>query len=76
MNNTEKENDNKTLNDEIREGIVNFYQRISAWMRPQKTHPVVLQILLFIVKLPVLLLILLLSPVVIVVLILVFIITL
>jgi ABC-type transport system involved in cytochrome bd biosynthesis fused ATPase/permease subunit len=74
MNN--KENDNRTLNDEIREGIVRFYQRFSSWMRPKKTHPLALQILLFIIKIPILLLILLLSPVVIFILILVFIITL
>lgn len=41
-----------------------IYDLIQNWMRPSPKHPLVLQILIFVLKLPVLIVILALSPVV------------
>ncbi|MBB1644553.1 hypothetical protein A9970_11360 [Sphingobacterium sp. UME9] len=62
----------KTISDGIKENLSHAYSAIEDWMRPKKSHPIILQILFFILKLPVLLLLLLLSPVLLVVLLLVF----
>lgn len=75
---TEEQNnkEEKSFNDEIKGNIAYIYSMIEDWMRPNKSHPIILQVLLFILKLPVLLVILLLSPILLVVLLLVFLIAL
>lgn len=63
--------ENKTLAREIRDGISSAYNALEQSVRPKKEHPVFVQILHFVVKIPVLLLLLALSPVLLVVLLLV-----
>ncbi len=62
----------KTTIEEIREGISAIYTYIENWMRPSKSQPLVLQILLIILKIPVLLLFLLFSPFVLVIMLIMF----
>lgn len=71
---TEEQNkkEEKSFNDEIKDNIAYLYSVVEDWMRPNKSHPIILQILLFVLKLPLLLVILLLSPILLVVLLLVF----
>ena len=66
----------RTATDEIKETISSAYRKLEDWVRPKKGQPLFLQIVMFILKLPVLLLLLLLSPVLLVVLLLVFLIAL
>lgn len=70
--NEQNNQEEKTMGDEIKGKMLAFYIRIEDWMRPSKKHPVLLQVLIFILKLPVLLLLLALSPVVLVILLFVF----
>lgn len=65
-----KEEDAKeeSVREEIQRRIADLYKTIENWMRPDKSHPVVVQILLFILKLPILFILLLLSPILLVVL--------
>ena len=74
MNNQQgQENtEEKTTIEEIREGISAIYTYIENWMRPSKSQPLVLQILLIILKIPVLLLFLLFSPFVLVIMLIMF----
>ncbi|MCU0386678.1 MAG: hypothetical protein MUE38_11665 [Flavihumibacter sp.] len=58
--------------DEIKSGIRKLYNKAANWMKPDREQPMLVQILVFIVKLPVLLLLLLLSPVLLVILFFVF----
>ncbi|PRD47182.1 hypothetical protein C5745_12290 [Sphingobacterium haloxyli] len=66
----------QTIREEIWEVISTAYKRLENWVRPKKGQPVLLQILIFVLKLPVLFLLLLFSPVLLVVLLLVFLIAL
>ena len=60
----------------VKRTVVQLYKQVENWMLPSKEQPKSLQVLLFILKLPVLLLLLLLSPILLVVLLLVFLIAL
>ena len=62
----------ETFLEEIKSGIRSLYDRAVNWMRPNKEQPKLVQLLVFILKLPVLLLLLLLSPVLLVILLFVF----
>jgi hypothetical protein len=68
---------NPTMVDELRQYVAKFFRSLHEWMRPNKDQPRFVQVVLFLLKLPVVLLVLVLtlglSPVVLVVLILVFI---
>lgn len=66
----------QTIREEIWEAISSAYKALENWVRPKQGQPIVLQILIFVLKLPVLFLLLLLSPVLLVVLLLVFLIAL
>lgn len=61
----------KTAREEIWEIISSAYKVLENWVRPKKNQPVILQIAIFILKLPVLLFLLLFSPILLVVLLLV-----
>lgn len=63
--------ESKTPVQEIRAGILSAFKALEHWVRPQKNQPVFIQVLLFILKIPILLLLLVLSPVLLVVLLLV-----
>lgn len=69
MTNSQEPNniDEKSTIEEIREGLATIYTYIENWIRPSKSQPLLLQILLLLLKLPVLLLLLLFSPVVLVI---------
>ncbi len=43
--------------------IIHIYEKIRDWMKPSKDQPVVLQVVLFILKLPILIAVLALSPI-------------
>lgn len=43
--------------------IVYAYEKVRDWMKPNKNQPVPLQVILFIVKLPVLIIVMALSPI-------------
>ncbi|MCF1714616.1 hypothetical protein L0U88_08265 [Flavihumibacter sp. RY-1] len=58
--------------EEIKSGIRKLLNKAVTWMKPDKEQPTLVQILVFIIKLPILLLMLLLSPVLLVILIFVF----
>lgn len=73
MNEEEDKEKEESVREEITRRITEFYILIETWMRPNKSQPVVVQILVFILKLPVLILLLLLSPVLFMVLLLLFI---
>lgn len=62
----------KTAMEEIREGLASVYNYFENWIRPSRSQPLVLQILMFILKIPVLLLLLMFSPVVLVILLIMF----
>ena len=64
--------EDKTAMEEIREMLSTIYSYFENWIRPTKSQPLVLQVLMFILKLPVLLLLLLFSPVVLVILLIMF----
>jgi len=66
----------RTAMDEIKETISSAYRKLEDWVLPKKGQPLFLQIVVFVLKLPVLLLLLLLSPVLLVLLLLVFLIAL
>ncbi|PRD56414.1 hypothetical protein C5749_03950 [Sphingobacterium gobiense] len=66
----------QTIRKEIWEAISSAYKTLENWVRPKKDQPVLLQIVIFILKLPILFLLLLFSPVLLVVLLLVFLIAL
>ena len=68
----ENQEQEKTIREELRGHIARAYNRVEEWMRPSKDQPWPLQVVLFILKLPLLLLLLLLSPVLLVVLLFVF----
>lgn len=62
----------KTVFAELRENLVALYRKFEDWLRPKKGQPLLIQIIVFILKLPLLFLLILLSPVLLVVLLLVF----
>lgn len=62
----------KTAGEEIWEAISSAYKALENWVRPNKNQPVILQIVLFIAKLPVLFLLLLFSPILLIILLLIF----
>src|SRR5690606_2531746 len=66
----------RTATEEITEATSSAYTKLRDWIRTKKGQPLFLQIVMFILKLPVLLLLSLLSPVLLVVLLLVFLIAL
>ena len=63
--------ENQSSREEIKAWVLSVVRQFQAWIRPKKGQPLYLQVLMFIVKLPVLLLLLLLSPVLLVVLLLI-----
>lgn len=71
--NKHNEQGNETIVDELRQYLGRFLRFVQDWMRPNKQQPRIVQVLLFIIKLPVLALMLVLSPVVLLVLLFVFI---
>ena len=62
--NSQDHQQDHTLRDELKAHVVAACRRLEHWIRPTKGQPLALQILLFILKLPVILLLLALSPVV------------
>ncbi|GEM_PF-3461666 len=80
QNNNEEEKQispkKKTAREEIWETVSSTYKTLENWVRPKKGQPIFLQIVIFILKLPVLFLLLLFSPVLLVILLLVFLIAL
>lgn len=65
--------EDKTISQELIETLAGMYESLRDWLRPNKSQPVGLQVLMFILKLPVLCLVLLFSPIALVVLVLAFI---
>jgi hypothetical protein len=63
----------ETFLQEIKSGIQNLYDKAVNWMKLDKDQSKLVQVLVFILKLPLLLLLLLLSPVLLVILLFVFI---
>ena len=62
----------ETFLQEIKSGIRTLNDKVANWMRPDKEQPKLVQLLVFILKLPVLLILLLLSPVLLIILLFVF----
>ncbi|HMR18195.1 MAG TPA: hypothetical protein PKA53_02750 [Sphingobacterium sp.] len=80
QNNNEEEKQisppKKTAREEIWETVLSAYKALENWVRPKKGQHILLQIVIFILKLPVLFLLLLFSPILLVILLLVFLIAL
>ncbi|WP_432710860.1 hypothetical protein [Pedobacter sp.] len=73
MEDQEKE---KSTLEWVKRTVVRLYKQVEDWMLPSKEQPKLLQVVLFLLKLPVLLLLLMLSPILLVILLLVFLIAL
>lgn len=63
--------ENKTIR-EVKDKITAFYRYAEDWIRPEPDQGLILQILVFVLKLPLLLLLILLSPFLLLILILLF----
>jgi hypothetical protein len=67
-----KEKEEGRLRDEIKQKIRNYLRDFLNWLKPDKNQPLAVQIILFLIKLPVVLFVLALSPVFIIILIIAF----
>ena len=47
----------------VNTSIIYAYQKVRDWMKPDKDQPVAIQVILFIVKLPILIIVMALSPI-------------
>ncbi|HRB64907.1 MAG TPA: hypothetical protein PLL63_09900 [Niabella sp.] len=72
MKGVNKDQKEETLRNELKRKILNLLRQFKDWLFPIKEQPLILKILLFLIKLPVLLIVLALSPVFIIILLLVF----
>jgi hypothetical protein len=72
MKGVNKDQKEETLRNELKRKILNLLRQFKDWLFPVKEQPLILKILLFLIKLPVLLIVLALSPVFIIILLLVF----
>lgn len=72
MKGINKEEKEETLRDEIKRKMLTMLQQFKDWLLPPKEQPLLLKLLVFLIKLPVLLIVLALSPVFIIILLLVF----
>ena len=72
MKGVNKDQKEETLRNELKRKILNLHRQFKDWLFPVKEKPLILKILLFLIKLPVLLIVLALSPVFIIILLLVF----
>jgi hypothetical protein len=72
MNNENSNRKEETLRGELKQKIVNLFSRFKDWLRPSKGKPLIVQVLIFLIKLPVVLIALALSPVFIIILLIAF----
>ena len=72
MKGVNKDQKEETLRNELKRKILNLLRQFKDWLFPMKEQPLILKILLFLIKLPVLLIVVALSRVFIIILLLVF----
>ena len=72
MKGVDKDPKEETLSDELRQKAITVLKQFKEWLLPAKERPLILKVLLFLIKLPVLLIVLALSPVFIIIMLLVF----